>query len=129
MSDLEQEPPRPSPLSSAPGAAPAPRLLGRPLPTTPGGEPPASTPRPELPPGTAAPARTTARADRPGEIVLPRIRLSLQRLYRLEQELSQIPGAGQASIDILDDGQIVVHISPGAEERVRQYLALIETAP
>ena len=55
-----------------------------------------------------------------------RPRLSLQRLFKLEQDVSQLPGAGRASVDILDDGQIVIHVAPGAEERVRQYLGLIE---
>src|SRR2546422_650884 len=134
MSDVEQDSPRPSPLSSGGAPAPAPRLLAPPQPADPDdAAPPADHPSEALPqpePGTTAPsggaggpasAQPPLRVERPGEVVFSAGRLSLRRLYQLEQDVSQLPGAGQASVDIQDDGQVVVHVSPGAEERVRQY--------
>ena len=134
MLEPERSEPRPTPLSSWPAIAPAPRLAAPPVPepaplTLP---PPAPLP-PELqagaapvqPPPAAPPvAARQARASRPGEIVLAATRMGLGQLFRLEQDLAQLPGVGQPSIDVLDDGQVVISFAPGAEERVRQYLAL-----
>src|SRR5438105_3726248 len=47
-------------------------------------------------------ATSPERYARPGEIYLPAgTRLSLGRLFRLEQDLVKLPGIGQAAVDVL----------------------------
>lgn len=61
----------------------------------------------------------------PGVIPLaPRSRLSLARLFRLEQELSELSGGGGAVVYVEDGGQVLVSVPPAAEERAREYLIL-----
>jgi hypothetical protein len=68
-------------------------------------------------------ARPT-RPRRPGEIVLRgRGGRSLGALYRLEQAVAALPGVGDASVSVAEDGAVVLTVPPHAEGRVRQYLA------
>jgi len=62
------------------------------------------------------------REKRPGEIILPPGRRSLGRLYKLEEEIAQIPGVGDAMVHVMDDGHVLITVPPHAEGRVREYL-------
>jgi len=75
---------------------------------------------PDEPPPDVPPAK-------PGEILFPtRAKLSMVRLFKLEQEINQIPGVHDAMIDLTDDGRMALNMdaSPEAEARVREFLVL-----
>jgi hypothetical protein len=62
---------------------------------------------------------------KPGDVVLPsRVRLSLSRLFRLEEELAQFLGPENVVVDVLEDGRTVIHVPAELEQRTRDYLAL-----
>lgn len=62
---------------------------------------------------------------RPGEILLPRqTRLSFSRLFRLEEDLSHTSGLADASVNVLEDGRVLVRVPPEADSRVRDFLQL-----
>ena len=64
---------------------------------------------------------------KPGEILFPaRAKLSMVRLFKLEQEINQIPGVHDAMIDLKDDGRMALNMeaSPEVEARVREFLIL-----
>ncbi|MBI4491708.1 MAG: hypothetical protein HY690_02830 [Chloroflexi bacterium] len=60
-----------------------------------------------------------------GPIVLSaRAKLSLPRLFRLEQDVAQVAGAADARLEVLEDGHVVVHVPPQTRTRVREFLIL-----
>ncbi|MBI4492023.1 MAG: hypothetical protein HY690_04450 [Chloroflexi bacterium] len=65
------------------------------------------------------------RQDSPDVIVLPlRARLSLPRLFKLEQDIARLTGLSEVALDILEGGQVVVQVPPQARARVREFLIL-----
>jgi hypothetical protein len=80
-------------------------------------ERPAAAPAPAPAPSVYEPA--------PGDVVLPaRVRLSLSRLFKLEEELAQLLGPDNVGVDVLEDGRTVVRVPAELEQRAREYLAL-----
>ena len=135
MVEGNSAPERPVPLSSSPNLGGTPRLQS---PGEQSQKPPlADTAAESSGPGADSiapppPARASgefsfrpARERRPGEIPLrARARLSLARLFKLEQEIGQLPGVRDPQVKVLDDGQIVVQVTPDVEVRVREFLIL-----
>ena len=141
---MDPEPSTPSPLSSSPSTTPQPRLrmpsdMANAADQPPTSLPPSATPQGDQSVG-ATPVNERLEADRsaaapapaprvfepmPGDIVLPaRVRLSLSRLFKLEEELAQFLGPDNVVVDVLEDGRTVVRVPAELEQRARDYLAL-----
>ena len=61
----------------------------------------------------------------PGQVALPRdVRLSFPRLFKLEEDLGRLLGQRDVQIDIQENGQIIISVTPDQVERVRDFVML-----